>query len=183
VDLYKQGKVDLDITAATPVMLYACTYYGSHVMDEDVNDSITSCLSAGADINAQDKDGKTALHLLCEPGDSEHNKAKIRLIEYFLSRGADWTIRDKHGNTALHVAADNGDVEYDVVVRHIIQVATEREKEILASPNNSGETPLHLYLAGADAADQKNQQIIKLLSDGYGINAAERGNIQSRTTH
>ncbi|GFF52517.1 hypothetical protein IFM58399_09343 [Aspergillus lentulus] len=183
VDLYKQGKVDLDITAATPAMLDACTYYGSHVMDGDINDSITSCLSAGADINAQDKDGKTALHLLCEHGDSEHNKAKIQLIEYFLSHGADWTIRDKCGNTALHVAADNGDIEYDVVVRHIIQVATEREKELLASPNNFGKSPLHLYLAGADAADQKNQNIIKLLSAGYDINVAERGNRQSSATH
>ncbi|EAW19306.1 uncharacterized protein NFIA_092670 [Aspergillus fischeri NRRL 181] len=180
VDLYKQGKVDLDIAAATPRMLSACTYYGSHVMDKDVNDSIISCLSAGVDVNAQDEDGKTALHLLCEPGDSEHNEAKIRLIEYFLSRGADWTIRDKHGNTALHAAADNGDFEYDAVVRHIIQVATERRKtEILASPNNFGKTPLHLYLAGAETTGQRNQKIIKLLLDnGCDVNVADSVNRQ-----
>lgn len=38
-DLYKNGKVDLDITAAANVMLETCTYYGDDVPDQDVNDT------------------------------------------------------------------------------------------------------------------------------------------------
>ena len=41
-DLYKEGKVDLDLTAAADNMLRTCTYYGSHVPDQDVNDTVIS---------------------------------------------------------------------------------------------------------------------------------------------
>ncbi|OKP02384.1 hypothetical protein PENSUB_7148 [Penicillium subrubescens] len=105
-DLYKEGKVDLDLTAAGNKLLEACTYYGDHVPDQDVNDTIAYVVSAGADINAQDERGRTLLHLLCDFGDGEsRDDAKIRLMKYLLDHGVDWRIRDVGGNTVLHTAA------------------------------------------------------------------------------
>ncbi|KAL2869507.1 ankyrin [Aspergillus lucknowensis] len=152
VNLYKQGMVNLDIKAATPSMLSACAYYGHHVPSEDINDTVTSFLSAGADVDYQDKDGKTALHRLCEVGDSEHNAPKIRLMEYFLDRGADWTIRDDDGNTVLHAAAGNTESEYDV---ETIELLRETGADINAV-NPLGQTVAHrerTLLSSRDAAD------------------------------
>ncbi|PKX88636.1 ankyrin [Aspergillus novofumigatus IBT 16806] len=105
-DLYKEGKVHLDLTAVANEMLQTCTYYGDHVRDQDVNDTITYVVSAGANINAQDKRGRTLLHLLCRFGGGKHQDgAKVRLIKYLLNCGADWRIRDEEGNTVLHTAA------------------------------------------------------------------------------
>ncbi|KAJ5906176.1 uncharacterized protein N7473_003092 [Penicillium subrubescens] len=96
-DLYKEGKVDLDLTAAGNKLLEACTYYGDHVPDQDVNDTIAYVVSAGADINAQDERGRTLLHLLCDFGDGEsRDDAKIRLMKYLLDHGVDWRIRDAY---------------------------------------------------------------------------------------
>jgi ankyrin repeat protein len=171
VDLYKQGKVELDIAAATPSMLQACLYHGEHVMDDDVNNSITSFLSAGADINAQDTDDKTALHLLCDGQYTEHSKAKVRLINYFLDRGADWTIRDHDGNTALHTAAYNREFAYDGVVRRIVEQAMDERESTVTSRNNYGQSVLHLYVDGITMSSAKRQRTIQLLLDaGCDIN-------------
>lgn len=51
-------------------------------------------LDCGADINLQDKNGRTALHVAARAG-------SFRLIEFLLGRGADPNLEDKKGNTPL----------------------------------------------------------------------------------
>lgn len=55
-------------------------------------------LEAGADINAQDIDGMTALMHACRNG-------QINIVRFLLQSGADITIKDKEGNDAAAIAS------------------------------------------------------------------------------
>jgi ankyrin repeat protein len=63
--------------------------------DEAVLDAVRLCLDRGADINAVNANGQTALHLAAPAGQAD---AVVKLL---LSRGANPEIRDKQGRTAL----------------------------------------------------------------------------------
>jgi len=56
-------------------------------------------LSRGAEVDAVDDRGRTALMMAAELGHAE-------LVEMLIGRGADQTVRDKSGKTALDLAAD-----------------------------------------------------------------------------
>ncbi len=58
-------------------------------------------LKAGADINARDVDGYTALMHACRNG-------QIDIVKFLISSGADPTIRDSNGNTAAEIALSLG---------------------------------------------------------------------------
>ncbi|KAJ5359547.1 uncharacterized protein N7496_011960 [Penicillium cataractarum] len=170
-DLYKEGKVDLDLTAAADKMLETCTYYGNHVPDQDVNDTITHVISAGANINAQDAKGRTLLHLLCDFGDGEdRDDAKIRLMKYLLDHDADWRIRDDQGNTVLHAAAKEQGSES--VIRHILGTISATDRAVVGSGNEDGNTLLHCYAGSFATADTECTPTIKFLVDsGCDLNA------------
>jgi hypothetical protein len=56
-------------------------------------------LDAGVNVNAQNDDEETALHLICKyHGDHTH------IVEMLIARGADLEARDYRGQTPLHVA-------------------------------------------------------------------------------
>ncbi len=57
-------------------------------------------IAAGADLNARQKDGKTALHYAAQYGPAE----ALRLL---LAAGADATLRDANGQTPLDLATAN----------------------------------------------------------------------------
>lgn len=53
----------------------------------------------GADVNALDKYGLTALHKANYNGD-------LILVKYLVNKGANVNIKDKNGETVLHKAAE-----------------------------------------------------------------------------
>jgi ankyrin repeat protein len=169
-DLYKERKVHLDLAAAADAMLKTCTYYGDHVPDQDVNDTVTYLVSAGANINAQDEHGRTPLHLLCEFGNGKHqDDAKIRLMKYLLDCGADWRIRDEEGNTVLHTATKEWESDSlmppDSVIRYILATISPTDRAIVGSGNRDGNTPLHYYAGSFATSETECQSTIKLLVD------------------
>ena len=106
-------------------------------------------LAAGADINAEDEDGGTALHI----GTISGNKEVTQLL---LDRGANVNAKDTDGRTALHYAGNN---------QEIAQLLLGRGADIDAR-DNYGRTTLHYA--------RHNQEVIQLLLDrGADINARD----------
>ncbi|KAJ0417396.1 ankyrin repeat-containing domain protein [Aspergillus carlsbadensis] len=184
LELYKQGKVSLDIAAAAPAILAACRLYENSVSAADVNEAIMPVLALGlVDINAQNIviDGKTALHLLCSDSDLNHQERKLELIDCFLQQGADWTIRDHAGDTVLHCAAAARGI--DGVVRRIIESAdTPAQKAIIPSRNKSGMTPLHFFVHAADFALAEHRATATLLIEA-GCDPNARANNGETVAH
>jgi ankyrin repeat protein len=73
----------------------------------------------GADVNAQDPDGCTPLHLAAGWGSKE-------VCEYLLSRGADKSIVDKKGRTAEAIAELNERPAIAHFLRRWLQVVCSR---------------------------------------------------------
>lgn len=86
-------------------------------------------LKAGADINAKDPDGETALHYAIRGNQPE-------LCKLLLEKGADTDARGLWGGTAMHYAAMCGCPE-------IIKLLAEHGVSLDAGDTASGETALH----------------------------------------
>ena len=69
---------------------------------------ITALLEAGADLNAQDYRGRTALTSLVY---TPYKEGDLEIMRALLARGADPNHKDQHSYTMLMGAAYNGDVE------------------------------------------------------------------------
>jgi hypothetical protein len=67
----------------------------------DIIASIEPCLKAGADVNAVDSRGQTALHGAASMGYDQ-------VVKYLAEHGANVSLKDKQGKTALDAAVGNG---------------------------------------------------------------------------
>ena len=86
-------------------------------------------LDKGANPNAPDNDGKTALHIAAAEGCPQ------KFVEFLLEKGANPNARDNDGKTALHIA---------VINNHFEIVASLLEKgAALNICDNDGKTALH----------------------------------------
>jgi len=63
-------------------------------------------IAAGADVNAKDEDGNTALMIATSRG-------HVRTVELLIEAGADVNAKDKNGRTALMIAVDMPDYSTD----------------------------------------------------------------------
>jgi ankyrin repeat protein len=98
-------------------------------------------LAHGAEINAQDYDGDTALHIATRAGRRE-------MVEFLIAHGAGLNVADAKGNTPLHYAAREHKEITELLLAKSAPVNTK---------NNSGDTPLH------NAALRGNREIVELL--------------------
>ena len=100
-------------------------------MNGDI-EAVRSLLRSGADVNAAQGDGMTALHWAAQAGDRQ-------LAEILVYAGARLDAGTRIGRyTALHIAAREG--------RHeVARVLVEAGADPKATTSNSGVTPLHPY--------------------------------------
>ncbi|XP_018587450.2 transient receptor potential cation channel, subfamily N, member 1 isoform X3 [Scleropages formosus] len=99
-------------------------------------------LKSGADVNAEQENGETAVHVAARHGNLQTLKA---LIE----EGGDVTWQSKAGENPLHIAARHCRAH---IVREILTyLANERSyseaQRCVCQENHAGETPLHLAAA------------------------------------
>ena len=100
-------------------------HYGPRLLP----DATRLLLEHGADINAQNKDGRTPLHVAAENG-------RVEVVRVLHEHGANIGAEDDAGRTPLHLAASYGSVQ-------TVHVLLEYGANIGAN-DNEGRTPLHL---------------------------------------
>ncbi len=67
---------------------------------DGMQDEVVALIDAGADIDARDEEGRTALHYACANGDTT-------LGFLLINSGADTNIQDDEERTALYYASEN----------------------------------------------------------------------------
>ena len=118
--------------------------------------AVRSLIEQGADVNAAQGDGMTALHWASERGDEE-------ILELLVEAGADVSVGTRLGAyTPLHLASRRG---HHNVVRMLLEAGSDPN----AAAEHSGVTALHLA-AGAHGGEKA---VSELLRRGAHVNALE----------
>ena len=146
------------LSSAILLVLVGAVFVESPVADAARSgdlDEVRLLLRGGADVNAAQGDGMSALHWAAERGD-------MALMEVLLYAGAELEASTRIGHyRPLHIAARNGNVE--VVIRLI-----EAGADINSVTDPSGSTPLHL------AALSGNGSVVReLVNAGAEIDSRE----------
>ena len=146
------------IGALFAIVLIAAGPAESPVADAASNgdiEAVRALLRDGADVNAAQGDGMSALHWAAERGD-------VQLLDILLYAGAEVEASTRIGHyRPLHIASRNGNLE---VVDRLIQAGAE----VGAVTDPSGSTPLHL------AALSDNADVIRsLVAAGAEVDALE----------
>ncbi len=118
--------------------------------------AVKALLKQGADVNAAQGDGMTALHWAATNGDAA-------LTQMLLSAGANIRATTRLGGiTAMHMASQGGHAQ---VVAALIAAGADRN-----APTTTGATPLMLA-----ARSGSTETVTKLVETGADINAKENG--------
>ena len=119
-------------------------------------EAVVELLDSGADVDAAQGDGMTALHWAAERGHAA-------MAEHLISASADVSVRTRIGSyMPLHLAARGG---HSGLVRLLLEAGSDPA----AVTTNSGVTPLHLAAAAIGGEDA----VAALLSHGADPNALE----------
>ncbi|MBV0899701.1 MAG: ankyrin repeat domain-containing protein [Wolbachia endosymbiont of Fragariocoptes setiger] len=114
-----------------------------------------------ADVNYQDHEGNTPLHLAIICGN-------FNVIELLLDKGADSNIRDKKGNTSLHALTQIACRPKEIEATKALKLLVEKAGNI-SCRDKLNSTPLHY------AAKLGNSEVVKLfVENGADINAQNK---------
>ncbi len=97
-------------------------------------DYVKSSIEKGVDINSQDTDGNTVLHIAFDYGQED-------LIEYLIKNGINVNIQNKNGSTPLHCAVSYCNEGYISIIRELIENGANPDIQ-----NLNGETVLHIII-------------------------------------
>jgi ankyrin repeat protein len=117
---------------------------------------VRSMLDDGADVNAAQGDGLTALHASAERG-------HVEIARLLIAAGADLDAETRIGHyTPLHLAGRGGH-------GHVVLALAEAGADVSRATSNTGVTPLHL----AASAVGGEPAVATLLDHGAAVNARE----------
>ena len=123
------------LLACTPSSATAqedCEYWAGILSGRNAIERVKACLEAGADVNAADRSGETALHEAARF--SDHAEVILALVNV----GADVHARRFDGGTPLHTAVASGDSPQ--VVEALVAAGAD-----VNARDNAGNTPLHSF--------------------------------------
>lgn len=147
-----------DLARGQTIMHLVTSKFGQ---DERFGRIVQLCRSAGANINAVDDEGLTALHLaVIQPWNIEQTTLRIKAL---VLRGADVNAEDNHGMTTLHRVIERGAPE--LIVKAFLDLGAE-----VNARDHRGRTPLHL---GAYGWIFDPEPIKWMLDRGADINALD----------
>jgi len=131
-------------------------------------EAVKEFLAAGADVNAKDNDGYTALHL------AVGKRGSLEVVKLLITEGVDVNVKNKGGATPLHFTAFYGQED---VTKLLIDNGVDVNMKGL-----TGETPLDWAMRGKNGinANRFHTEIIDLLRKHGGkmseeLDAAEQG--------
>jgi len=131
-------------------------------------------ISAGANVEAKDSDGRTALHLAARSG-------KIEALQYLLSTGVDMETRTNTGATPLLLAVGGGSFEATKVLLDYGANAEAKDKfgkNALDRADDKGHEKIAAYLKGEEYVEEENpqmQQLNSMLSSLTQLSALKKG--------
>ncbi|KAL8836249.1 MAG: hypothetical protein Q9170_002993 [Blastenia crenularia] len=106
-----------DLLTKAGLDLHSVDHQGRNIALHAVSDGNVDYLQRlkvyGADVSANDYQGKTALHILASREVSHHDtsevyyKRRLRCVKYLIDQGVDPNDQDQFGNTMLHDAISN----------------------------------------------------------------------------
>jgi len=127
-------------------------------------EAVKLLLEAGANVNAKNDRGQTALHRMLDTRNSDYNNS-LQLkdtVELLLAKGADVNLKDKDGRTPWHLAAESADGD-------IVKLLLDKGARVSEKDDESGFTALH------HAARFGNKNTTELLiARGADINAKDK---------
>jgi len=131
-------KADLEIEdfRGQTTIFHAARFYKSStdgIADTDGSSALSLLIKKGANMDAKDKKGKTALHVAAEKGDIPVMKLLLD-SSLPIKKGANINAKDNEGETALCVAAEKGDIP-------VMELLMDSGADIEIG-DNLGETPI-----------------------------------------
>jgi ankyrin repeat protein len=144
-------KVGVDNSNDTPLLTYAALYQNCHP------NYFLALLEAGADPNATDKEGKTAIYWASMYGDVWH-------FDWLQKKGADLFKKDKDGGGPLHIAALNAQIG---IVERILAVVPLSEVNAVMGGNQTA-----LKLAAGTGREHAEETCRLLIAHGADVKIA-----------
>jgi len=145
---------NLTIPKVTPLMWPLVNIGREYLIEEDIIPVFQCLISRGADVDAIDENGWTALHTAA-------HKNYLKVVQCLVQAGANINAKTKEGNTPLHFAASTKHSNVKVLEYLASHGADINAKE------EDGYTPLHSAAAHSPDAD-----ILQcLISLGANVNA------------
>lgn len=123
--------------------------------EEQFHDVIRLLIRVGADVNAQDVSGQTALHTAAQAGD-------LDMVRLLMSKKAKINVKNDEGRSALDFACGENHLE---VIRYLLT------HHALCEPDASGRTELHEIIGGKGKCDADTIKLF--VSEGVNVNATD----------
>ena len=149
------GLVNLaDKSGVTPLLLVA-SLPRNKTLKVQRHDLAKNLIARGADINAKDKHGRSAIHYATLIGDLE-------MIDVLIKLGANLTSVDRDGNSVFHYLASSPKGLSIPILNHLQALPA---KQIINAKNKQGLTALQLANAGLSNSGKVDKALIDALTN------------------